>query len=291
MSESFKLVGRKRAFTMSALLVVLTMVVLLALYLLPLVSHYRSQQAASTCIANLRRLGQSTLMYANDFDETLPQTVANVNGQWLTNFHYSVPQNWSSDVTHPAVIGSAFVWPNTCKQFGVIESDLSCPTQRSERSTLSRFTYDTPLAKPSVVSYSMNGYLNSYKLTDIANKSQVPFIWEGRGKSNPLGGVLNNPRLNCNDGTQTCTYNTSCDSNTNGGTGSAFGLASSVWTHGKTNHCLLVDGHVEQRKMGAVLSPENTDSSIDFYTGYNEAGIPGFTWTNGCHAWLFRPNR
>jgi prepilin-type processing-associated H-X9-DG protein len=230
-------------------------------------------------------------MYANDFDETLPQTNANINSQWLMTFHYLVPANWSSQTTHPAVIASPYVWPNSCIQYGITENELKCPVQRTERSPLPRFTYDTPLAKPIVVSYSMNGYLNSFKLTDIANKSQVPLIWEGRGKANPLGGVLNNPALLCSDGTQPCTYNTSCDSNINGGRGSAFGLASSVWTHGKTNHCLLVDGHVEQRKMGAVLSPENTDFSIDFYTGYNEAGIPGFSWTNGCHAYLFRPNR
>jgi prepilin-type processing-associated H-X9-DG protein len=230
-------------------------------------------------------------MYANDFDETLPQAQANIDGQWLTTFHYLVPANWSSMTTHKAVIASPFVWPNTCISYGITESDLKCPVQRSERSNLPRFTYDTPNTKPSVVSYSMNGYLNTLKLPDIADKSQVPFIWEGRGRANPLGGVLNNPWLLCSDGTQPCIYNTSCDSSVNGGRGSAFGLASSVWTHGKTNHCLLVDGHVEQRKMGAVLSLENTDYSVDFYTGYNEAGIPGFSWTNGCHAWLFRPNR
>jgi prepilin-type processing-associated H-X9-DG protein len=230
------------------------------------------------------------MMYANDFDETLPQTFSNIDGVWLRNYWFLVPATWSSMSSHPAVVGSQFVWPNTCKVYGIDDTELKCPSQRSERLALSRFTYDSPKAMPIVVSYSLNGYLNSYKLDSINNKALVPMVWESRGRNNGLGGVLPGSTLACDDGTQPCVYNTSCNSSINGGTGSLFGIES-VWTHRKQNYWLFVDGHVEKRNLGAVLSPQRTDHNIDPYVFYDESGKPSSHWTNGCHAWLFRPNR
>ena len=137
----------------------------------------------------------------------------------------------------------------------------------------------------------MNGLLNAYKLADITNKALVPMVWEGRGRAKLLGGVIQNPFLYCDDGTQPCTFNTSCSRTTNGGTGSAFALDASVWTHGKQNNWLFVDGHVEGRKMGAVLFPGNTDRSRDLYNDYSAVGLPGSIWLeDGCYPTLFKPN-
>jgi prepilin-type processing-associated H-X9-DG protein len=281
----------KRAFTLPCLLVVLSLLAVLGLYLLPLYQGYKSKHEASICITNLRRLGQSTLMYASDFDETLPPTVGNINGQWLTNFWCMTPPNWSSLTTHPAVIASKFIWPNNSRDYGITDSDLYCPSQRFGRIGLARFTYDTPLGTPGKVSYSMNGLVSSYRLTNISNTSAVPLIWEGHGRFGGLGGILQNPLLTCSDGTQPCVYNTGCSSSTNGGTGGGFGFDGSVWVHGKRNHWLFIDGHVEGRLMGAVLAPGTTDNTIDPYYSYNDAGIPGFLHTNGCAPDLFRPDR
>jgi prepilin-type processing-associated H-X9-DG protein len=280
----------KRAFTLPGLLVVLSLLAVLGLYLVPLYQGYKSKQEASICITNLRRLGQSTLMYASDFDETLPPSVGNVNGQWLTNFWCMSPPNWSSLTTHPAVIASNSIWPNNCRDYGITDSELNCPSQQAGRVGLARFTYDNPLAKPNIVSYTMNGLVSFYKLTSITNTARVPLLWEGRGRQNGLGGVLHNPLLTCPDGTQPCVFNTSCSGSTNGGTGGVFGLGS-VWTHGKRNHWLFVDGHVEGRLMGAVLHPGATDRTVDLYTGYNDAGIPGYMNGDGCFPDLFRPDR
>jgi prepilin-type processing-associated H-X9-DG protein len=229
-------------------------------------------------------------MYANDFDETMPLSTSNIDGRWLWNFRHMSPPNWSSS-SHPAITGSRFVWPNSSQEYGITDEDLTCPNHQAVRVQSARFTYDTPLARPIGVSYAMNGLLNAYKLADITNKALVPMVWEGRGRAKLLGGVIQNPFLHCDDGTQPCTFNTSCSRSTNGGTGSAFGLDASVWTHGKQNNWLFVDGHVEGRKMGAVLSPENTDRSLDLYTGYSAVGVPGFIWIpDGCHPVVFKPN-
>ena len=290
MSDFHDRTRRGRAFTLPALLAVLSILAILGLYLMPLYQGYKSKQEASICITNLRRLGQSTLMYASDFDETLPLSTANVNSQWLTNFSFPVPPSWSSLTTDRAVIGSTFVWPNSVRSHGVLDSDLTCPAQSVGRLTQVRYTYSTPLAKPNVVSYSMNGLLNSLQLSSIADKSRVPLIWEGRGRQSGLGGVLQNPLLTCIDGTQPCVFNTGCLGGTNGGTGGAFGLLGPIWTHGKRNHWLFIDGHVEGRPLGAVISGD-TDRTVDMYRDYNEAGFPNFIYTDGCFPELFRPDR
>ena len=291
MKHKTKCESGRHGFTLLALLVSLSIVVLLVLYMAPLYAHIKARQESSICFTNLRRLGQSTLMYATDFDETLPLTTANVNNQWLTNFSFPVPPSWSSLSTDRAVIGSKFVWPNTCRQFGIRESDLVCPSQTTVRLPQVRYTYSTPLATPSIVSYSVNGLLNAYKLANITDRARVPMLWEGRGRASGLGSVLQNPFLSCIDGNQPCIFNTSCSGITNGGTGSAFGLLSTIWVHGKRNHWLFADGHVEARVMGAVLFPSRTDRSIDLYDGYNQAGLPSTIYLDGCHPDLFRPDR
>lgn len=286
-----------KAFTLPALATVVAMTGLLGLFLAPLVVQLKSQQESNICLTNLRRLGQATLMYAQDYDQTMPLTTSNVNGQWLTNFPHMVPVNWSSLTTHPAVIGSKCIWPNTALSYGITLDTLKCPSQESYRYGNTRFTYSTPLAPPAAVGYTMNGLLSTYSIALVSNPARVPLIWEGRGRSGFLGGVLQNPLLGCADGTQPCRFSSAEAGNgaANGGTGSMFGLNGSIWTHGRENHWLFADGHVEARKLGAIVlkagSSLDTDPSVDPYRSYNERGIPNFIHTDGAFPIAFRPDR
>ena len=74
-----------------------------------------------------------------------------------------------------------------------------------------------------------------------------------------------------------------------------MGLDGSVWTHGRSNHWLFVDGHVEARKLGTASAPEgqfgNSDPSVDPFNGYNERGVPAYYHNDGRFPPLFRPDR
>lgn len=287
----------RQGFTLPALLTSLSIVGLCCLFLAPMLRQMKAQQESNICLTNLRRIGQATLMYVQDYDQTMPMATVNTRGSWMTNFPHMVPDNWSSLTAHPAVIGSKCIWPNTALPYGITLETLKCPSQEAFKYNVPRFTYETPLAPPAPVGYAMNGLLSMYPVASVPNPSRVPLIWEGRGRSGYLGGVLQNPMLICSDGTQPCKFNLDQLGNqtANGGVGMMFGLNGAIWTHGRDNHWLFVDGHVEVRKLGVAVGKNGdvvlTDPQVDPYTGYNERGVPQYTNSDGAYPGVFRPDR
>src|SRR5207248_4328862 len=59
------------------LLVVIAIISILAAVLFPVFARAREAARRTTCTSNLRQLGQSVMMYIQDYDETFP--VANFN--------------------------------------------------------------------------------------------------------------------------------------------------------------------------------------------------------------------
>jgi prepilin-type N-terminal cleavage/methylation domain-containing protein/prepilin-type processing-associated H-X9-DG protein len=286
----FHLKPRRRGFTLIELLVVIAIIAILAAILFPVFAQAREKARAVSCLSNMKQLGLGTMMYMQDYDENFPLSVSNINGQWLTNFWHLVPPDWSSDVAHPAVIGSQFVWANSTQPYVKNYQVLRCPSAAEVRTGIARFTYATPRRPPIATSYTFNGLLNSFPQAGVAAVSSLPMIWEGRGKAAMLGGTLQNPLLTCANGALPCTYVAGGGGSVNGGTGGAFGMDGTIWIHNNGANFVMADGHAKWRRLGAQLDPAATNANVDPYTGYNAQGIPGFLWTNGFHPWLFRPD-
>jgi prepilin-type N-terminal cleavage/methylation domain-containing protein/prepilin-type processing-associated H-X9-DG protein len=281
----------RSAFTLIELLVVIAIIAILAAILFPVFAQAREKARSVSCLSNMKQLGLGTMMYIQDYDETMPQAFANIAGQgWTYQFIHMVPPDWSNQTTHPAVIASQFVWANTIQPYTKNYNVLKCPSTSNFTQGQGRFTYSAPLKAPIPTSYSYNGLLNSFSQAGIASPASLPMVWEGDGKAAPLGGTLQNPILICNDSTQPCTYVANGGAAVNGGTGSAFGIAGTIWIHNNGANFTFADGHAKWRRLGAQLSPANTNANVDPYTGYDANGIPGFLWTNGFHPWLFRPD-
>ncbi len=88
----------KRAFTLVELLVVIVIIVVIAAILFPYDHYLHTHKSRSiACLSNMKQLGLSTLMYAQDYDEHFPPAA-----KWMT---LTIPY------THPQVNNTLFRCP------------------------------------------------------------------------------------------------------------------------------------------------------------------------------------
>ena len=62
----------KRAFTLIELLVVIAIIAILAAILFPVFAQARAKARQIACLSNMKQIGTSLMMYAQDYDEMLP---------------------------------------------------------------------------------------------------------------------------------------------------------------------------------------------------------------------------
>lgn len=93
MSGFFQTAKRRRAFTLIELLVVIAIIAILAAILFPVFAQAREKARATACLSNMKQIGTSMLMYAQDADETLPLRIGDV-----TNFATSGNASWISGI-------------------------------------------------------------------------------------------------------------------------------------------------------------------------------------------------
>ena len=63
---------RRRGFTLIELLVVIAIIAILAAILFPVFARAREKARQTSCLANIKQISLGMLMYAQDYDETLP---------------------------------------------------------------------------------------------------------------------------------------------------------------------------------------------------------------------------
>src|SRR5437773_8886154 len=63
----------QRAFTLIELLVVIAIIAILAAILFPVFAQARAAARAISCVSNAKQYSLAILMYAQDYDETIPR--------------------------------------------------------------------------------------------------------------------------------------------------------------------------------------------------------------------------
>jgi prepilin-type N-terminal cleavage/methylation domain-containing protein/prepilin-type processing-associated H-X9-DG protein len=275
----------RRAFTLIELLVVIAIIAILAAILFPVFAQAREKARQTTCLSNQKQIGLGMLMYSQDYDELMPLArVQSVAGGAWTGGYMTSPPNWRPG---NVALRSLF-WANSIQPY-LKNGDLyKCPSA-ALYTVISTSTATAPTYK---MSYTMNGLLSQYPQAGINLPADTLLLWEGSGKAAVDGFASENPSLNCSDANQNCVYvarGTACATG-NGGTGLMYGPEGTMYVHNNGANFTYADGHVKYRRLGAVVGGA-TDANTDPFTNYNAAGFPTSYWWNGCHAWLFRPDR
>lgn len=287
----------KKAFTLIELLVVIAIIAILAAILFPVFAQAKEAAKKTADLSNVKQLGTGTAIYLSDNDDLFPLQAGQnpANGQWGYNYNKYVPNDWAatSVPTERAFYSLTFFMNSTqpyVKNYQMLQSPGTSAIE---------YQASNPVAvgkTKQTTNYAYNGLLTAYSSTSVADSAKLMMLTEANGKIAGKGWGFANPALICDTPGAACTYvptNTAtCVNTKNGSTSTYFTTynGGSQWIYSKGQNWGLTDTHAKFRRVGATLSPNNTDWRTDPETGYDVNGIPGFYWYDLCHAWLSRPD-
>jgi prepilin-type N-terminal cleavage/methylation domain-containing protein/prepilin-type processing-associated H-X9-DG protein len=261
-------VRKKYGFTLIELLVVIAIIAILAAILFPVFAQARDKARQATCLSNLKQLGLAFLMYAVDYDDTLPCPGGGTNiqsgGSPQTGWIQPLPDGSFSGI---------FPYVKSSDRFSPSNNMFSCPSAVPYRGT-NTSTADRQR------SFIMNDYLRgSHPGTFVTNVvSPTPVQPDSFASGLSTGWVAEPASV-------ILLYE-----------GSQDGRPA---TYGATNRN---GAPLHRRTAGASTRPPftigfpiglhsgNTMSDFLFVDGHAKAMKPGATWTRAIHANFQRVN-
>ncbi|HVT14330.1 MAG TPA: prepilin-type N-terminal cleavage/methylation domain-containing protein [Fimbriimonadaceae bacterium] len=95
----------RRAFTLIELLVVIAIIAILAALLFPVFARAKAAAKQTSCISNLRQIGDAIVMYMNDYDDIFPHAV-DASDKWAPQIWDAFP-DFQAQIPHMPLMSEA----------------------------------------------------------------------------------------------------------------------------------------------------------------------------------------
>ena len=222
----------KRSFTLIELLVVIAIIAILAAILLPALQQARESAKATSCLSNMRQLGQIYMYYNEDYTGYLP-CLDNVGGAGARNSEGETvsAKNWLNDLVRKYL--------HRAKANLTPVEVLFCPSESEKEDITTTFGLNYLVAT--------RGAGKGIKTSEFTSPARTSMLVENYGHLCYYGGVINPLGKHA--------------------TGASYGAnRAAFFRHrGRTSVCFL-DFHVEPRALESVpcleAYPARTEEAI-----------------------------
>lgn len=109
----------QRGFTLIELLVVIAIISILAAILFPVFSQARESARRASCLSNVKQIGMGAMMYAQDYDDTLPEA------------GFNMPCHNASGANSDNDWSGVYAWPLAIYPYTKNYQILSCPSDEN----------------------------------------------------------------------------------------------------------------------------------------------------------------
>ena len=114
--------NKRHGFTQAELMVVILVIAILAALLVPVLVRAQRVAEKETCLANVRAICQATLMYAADYNQTLPWAAMDYDD---AGFEHALP---GEDRYAFGYAGQAWLLPDVVRKYVADNNIWVCPT-------------------------------------------------------------------------------------------------------------------------------------------------------------------